>query len=209
MDADFAPSPQPFITPAHPVFPVLFPPAPPPSPVEESTIVNINNISLPEIDRCVICLEQLDSKPTYSLPECSHAFHQNCIMHWFRQGNFKCPLCNEMGALYTQRDDSMAWYRDRDKYKMLRRFSRRKNAPAPLKKYIARLRGQEKKLRELGTQLRAFKNREGQFGPLQKEWKTLRRKQWNKKRKIRYMKNLLAIKCDFRPIILVEKRIIN
>ena len=185
------------------------PPAPPPSPVAESAVINIHNLPLPEVDQCVICLETLDTKPTYSLPECNHTFHQNCIMHWFRQGNCKCPLCNETGALYTQQDDRMAWYRDRDKYKVLRRFARRKSAPIPLKKYIARLRGQEKKLRELGTQSRAFKNREGQFGALHKEWKTLRRKQWTKKRKIRYMKNLLAIKWDIRPIILVEKQIIH
>ena len=74
---------------------------------------------------------------------------------------------------------------------------------------IKDLQRQEKKLRELGTQSRAFKNREGQFGALHKEWKTLRRKQWTKKRKIRYMKNLLAIKWDIRPIILVEKQIIH
>ncbi len=64
------------------------PPAPPPSPVIEPTVLNIHNLPSPEIDRCVICLETLNSKPTYSLPECNHTFHQNCIMHWFRQGNF-------------------------------------------------------------------------------------------------------------------------
>lgn len=184
------------------------PPAPPPSPVIEPTVLNIHNLPSPEIDRCVICLETLGSKPTYSLPECNHTFHQNCIMHWFRQGNFKCPLCNEKGALYTQQDAGMAWYRDRDKYKVLRRFARKKNAPAPLKKYIAKLRGQEKQFRVLGTQLQALKVRQGQFNLLLKEYQKLQRKRWELKNKIRHMKNLLAIKWDIRPIILVEKQMI-
>ena len=161
------------------------PPAPPPSPME---VINIHDLPLPEVDQCVICLERLDSKPIYSLPECNHTFHQNCIMHWFRQGNFKCPLCNATGALYTQRDDHMAWYRDREKYKVLRRFARKKNAPTALKKCVEKLRKQEKKLRALGIQLRALKKRQGQFGPLLKEYNTLHRKKWAKKRQLQYMK---------------------
>ena len=47
-----------------------------PSPMEA---INIHNLPMPEVDQCVICLETLDTKPTYSLPECNHTFHQNCI----------------------------------------------------------------------------------------------------------------------------------
>jgi len=39
-----------------------------------------------DIDKCIICLENLSAEPEYCLPECSHKFHQNCIMHWFRLG---------------------------------------------------------------------------------------------------------------------------
>ena len=53
-----------------------------------------------EADLCIICYSELDcsGSATYSLPECGHTFHQNCIMHWFRQANSKCPLCNNTGS---------------------------------------------------------------------------------------------------------------
>ena len=123
---------------------------------------------MPEVDRCVICLEQLDSKPMYSLPECNHTFHQNCIMHWFRQGNFKCPLCNETGALYTQQDDHV-WpgiaIVINIRYCVV--SARRKNAPAPLKKYIARVAKDKKKNSVNWAHNRELlKTVEGQFGAL-------------------------------------------
>ena len=49
-------------------------------------------------EKCMICLENLSNEQQYSLPECSHTFHQNCIMHWFRGGSHKCPLCNNLGV---------------------------------------------------------------------------------------------------------------
>ena len=50
-------------------------------------------------DLCVICYDKLnkENEQTYSIPECSHTFHTTCINSWFRQGNQKCPLCNDIG----------------------------------------------------------------------------------------------------------------
>ena len=59
------------------------------------------------IDKCAICLEDL-SDNIYKLPECSHTFHMNCIMHWFRSQHHTCPLCNNPGinSLYQQSNTS-------------------------------------------------------------------------------------------------------
>ena len=57
---------------------------------------NLLDVNLDDSDeKCMICLENLSNEQQYSLPECSHTFHQNCIMQWFRSGSHKCPLCNK------------------------------------------------------------------------------------------------------------------
>ena len=62
---------------------------------------NLLDVNLDDSDeKCMICLENLSNEQQYSLPECSHTFHQNCIMQWFRSGSHKCPLCNNC-LLYT------------------------------------------------------------------------------------------------------------
>lgn len=46
---------------------------------------------------CPICLEDFDEegpgKRTVELP-CSHEYHQDCAMQWFRKGSCSCPYCN-------------------------------------------------------------------------------------------------------------------
>ena len=41
---------------------------------------------------CVICTEPLASSDS-ALPGCSHRFHRDCAIEWFRAGNASCPLC--------------------------------------------------------------------------------------------------------------------
>ena len=57
-----------------------------------------------EAECCTICKDPLIDKTTYCLPECGHTFHTECIVHWFREQQTRCPLCNHPGAyvpLYT------------------------------------------------------------------------------------------------------------
>ena len=51
-------------------------------------------------DLCAICHENIDSNNNsiYTLPECNHVYHTNCIMTWFRTGKNSCPLCNNRGV---------------------------------------------------------------------------------------------------------------
>ena len=47
---------------------------------------------------CAICHENIDLNDgsIYTLPECNHSYHTNCIMTWFRMGKNTCPLCNKV-----------------------------------------------------------------------------------------------------------------
>ena len=60
----------------------------------------------PEVDleygeNCQICCETMDGKSTISkLHPCKHAFHKNCIYHWFATqyneiNTYRCPICRD------------------------------------------------------------------------------------------------------------------
>ena len=70
-----------------------------PTPVDPLNIMDeLNNLVLENDyqEICVICQDVLDNgeEQIYRLPECSHGYHTNCIMTWFKTcHNTKCPLC--------------------------------------------------------------------------------------------------------------------
>jgi hypothetical protein len=33
----------------------------------------------------------------YTLPECNHKYHTNCLISWFRNGDPRCPYCGNKG----------------------------------------------------------------------------------------------------------------
>ncbi|KAL5078061.1 hypothetical protein RYX36_017045, partial [Vicia faba] len=58
-------------------------------PAAKSCIEGFKTVTLEEVEKCTICLE--DFNVGVCLP-CSHMFHMNCIQDWLNIGNF-CPLC--------------------------------------------------------------------------------------------------------------------
>jgi hypothetical protein len=47
-------------------------------------------------DLCQICMEHLDDplKQQYTLSQCNHQFHTDCIVNWFRNDSQHCVACN-------------------------------------------------------------------------------------------------------------------
>ena len=168
-----------------------------------------------EADLCIICYSELDCSGsiTYSLPECGHTFHQNCIMHWFRQANSKCPLCNNTGPFNGHPNDQRArWNYPFERYKVLRRLSKKKDAPKDLVKGIKLIKKNEQKLVDLRKQLKDFKKTEIVIDGITvtkndiiKEHVALKNKKNRVSWKIRQQKRSLADKLNISPIILVEK----
>jgi len=161
-----------------------------------------------DMDKCIICLENLSAEPEYCLPECSHKFHQNCIMHWFRGGNCKCPLCNNLGIndkMEPVSGSSWGWWRGgKYRYKMIRQYSRKKEAPAKLKKEIAKLKKLEKKKSELSKSIKDFKSKTGVWKDLHKQYGKLRRDRWRLDSNIRRRKMAIA-NFNIVPIIIAKK----
>ena len=68
-------------------------------PINTSNETNIDYFdqNIEDCEECMICRDELGSEPCYTLPECSHKFHTNCIISWFRNGDSRCPYCSNKG----------------------------------------------------------------------------------------------------------------
>lgn len=164
-----------------------------------------------EIENCVICLDNIECNKSYKLPECGHEFHQNCIMHWFREGNKKCPLCNNLGASSLS---AQPCYFNRFSYshfKRLRKLSKKKNAPKDLKKFMDKIKKKEDKLKKLNKEIKIFKNKihTDTYKNLANKFNKLNSKKWRLGGKLGRKKQEICDLINIVPLILVEKKIID
>ena len=44
---------------------------------------------------CSICLEPFILQDKVIILKCKHGYHEDCIKHWFENGNRTCPMCRE------------------------------------------------------------------------------------------------------------------
>lgn len=145
---------------------------------------------------CTICRDSLSSgSEIYTNPTCNHKFHCMCIVEWFRL-NSSCPYCR------SQDDDTVSSFTSgRIKVKYLKRYSRRKNAPADLKRIVKSISKEQKALREVNRSKLEWKRSErGQeYKQIRKEY--LKVCKWS--RSSRYYKKIrnLEQQLELYPII--------
>ncbi|CAN8284146.1 unnamed protein product [Cochlearia groenlandica] len=49
-----------------------------------------------ESETCAICLENMsETNNICQLPNCSHLFHEECVIKWLERQHDSCPLCRE------------------------------------------------------------------------------------------------------------------
>lgn len=113
-----------------------------------------------QTDICSICHENLNNnEQIYILPECSHRFHTNCIMHWFRTDHNRCPLCNDEGINFNENDYDYIELRTFDYYyRMASNHCRRKDANKIILKENKKLRTLQNKEKTQKQLLKDFKN---------------------------------------------------
>ena len=128
-------------------------------------------------DICAICRETLDdNSQVFSLPECEHKFHTECIVHWFRYGRQTCPLCNNNGA------GSQPAYTSRFiKLKHLRRYSLTRECSPFIKQQFKLLRQHEYRQKHIIT---VYKTKIDEFVGTAKEFRKLENERDLKLRKI-------------------------
>ena len=53
----------------------------------------MNNNNIINNDECSFCLNKIDHSKNYTITNCSHKFHSDCIFKVVQRYN-KCPICN-------------------------------------------------------------------------------------------------------------------
>jgi len=85
-----------------------------------------------EAEICSICQDVMNNGQ-YTVPECEHKFHIDCIIAWFRSGHERahsCPICRlkSSSSQYHENNDDIF-----SVINSVKRISRDKNAPLELK----------------------------------------------------------------------------
>jgi hypothetical protein len=133
-------------------------------------------------DVCSICYDTLDTEPQYTIPDCNHTFHTNCIVHWFRNGYRHCPLCNHLGLgsnKYCTSSNTIFSERIKD-------YVKKNNEPRWLMLLIDKYNKKQTELRQMSKEIKELKNKKGIYKEIVISIKKIQTKynllQWDSKK---------------------------
>ena len=147
------------------------------------------------MEKCVICRENIDqndqSNNIYTLPECGHKYHLECIMTWWRSPQDycsstvfgQCPLCRATPPT------PISWRQHAGRVSFFKRMGRKKNIHPLLRTALDNLKKAEK--RKDGIRKKLWKYRREHKNIL-KEIGRLSSKYWRAKVNVRNVGNELA-----------------
>jgi hypothetical protein len=160
---------------------------------------------------CSICLETLsvddnNVRTAYILPECNHKFHTECIVHWFRAGNCKCPYCCNTGEAQGARFNDCYYVSVISMFEDIKKQSKRENTPLDMKKKVNKVKKIEDSNIELRAGLKSLANSEGLFKDINKQRVKIQRHLCSNKRRIFGLKKELSIIYPVKPLIIVTRK---
>lgn len=162
---------------------------------EPIQIFDQNNVETIDYDNlCPICYDQIKENNSYTLQECNHKFHTNCIITWLRSDHSNCPMCNGL-----PNEGGRFYYRN-EKYKLrlILNYSRRKTASNKVIKIVNRYRKKNQEYLHVKKQLNIFKK---SHKKIFKEKANITTKMWRLRRDVDKLKREIT-NIPIQPIII-------
>ena len=138
-------------------------------------------------DLCVICMSSMTEDNSYKL-SCTHRFHTDCIIKWFRSSDGNCPCCmdnpmndNTSQSIYF---GMYNWDVLDKRFQNIMKYGRKKESPIILKKEIKKLKNYESQLKDIKDEKNEFRKKE-EYKQVTKELTKINAKLFNKENRIR------------------------
>jgi len=162
-----------------------------------------------EEEVCSICLDtiKIEEANSYKLVECSHCFHNDCIIQWFRNGHANCPYCGNTGGY---RQTHGCGYKQSDKdYRLVKQMLKilKKKDPATavvIESMISKVTRMEDRCKIIQRDIKDLSTQEGLFKDLENKQSRLRIRYWKTKSNIIQTKIAVAKLYPVVPMILIK-----
>ena len=142
-----------------------------------------------ELPICAICTEAMKPCESHTL-DCSHSFHTDCILKWFRSGGSTCPVCRCHGLDCAVKLDFMDV---RARANVIKRIARRMDAPESLKRLYKSYREVRKQKSDVIKKVSELKKK---FKEEIKAVNKLRSKRWRLERRELLLNRELGMFCE-------------
>jgi len=173
--------------------------------------MNIIRHTNPDITKCPICYDILETEDQYTIPDCSHTFHTNCIVHWFRNGYSHCPLCNHsgLGTIKYVSNSIMPFHasvkHNKTKFKLIKDYVKKKNGPEWLQKKIKLYKNNEDNIKQIKKKIKDISDSEGVYNHIRKKIKILEKQlnmlEWDSKKSEK-----IIMSFPIYPVIIVRHK---
>ena len=173
--------------------------------------MNIIRHENPDKTKCPICYDLLNSQDIYTIPDCNHTFHTNCIVHWFRNGYSHCPLCNHSGLGTTKYTNTSITpfhnlvKHNKTKFKLINKYAEQNKGPKWLQEKITVYNNNQLKIKQIKQQIKTISNSEGVYNDIYKKIKKLEKEQnileWDSKKREK-----IIMSYPIYPVIIVQHK---
>jgi LPS sulfotransferase NodH len=155
---------------------------------------------------CCICHDDIKQGEQYQNPECQHDdFHVGCILQWYRSGERRCPLCNDVGVNEIENISRFP----QEFIKIAKRTARKRGANPILKNLCDSLTEKEEDIKYIKQQIKTLKGENGIFGDMLKKQMRLWSKHHRKIYERESIKRSIALIFPIVKLIIVTRKEID